>query len=79
MVNRRKFLSTDVDKQLLRLTEQYIDDESVTSKAFQCLINFSLDKAWVERLINLNVARRVFEYLMHNVKPTSGSIRTTNA
>jgi hypothetical protein len=46
---------------------------------FQCLINFSLDKTWVERLVKLNVSRRVFEYLMHNVKPSSSSIRTANA
>lgn len=51
----------------------------MTSKAFQCLINFSLDKAWVERLIELNVAGRIFEFLRHNVTPSSGSIQTTNA
>jgi len=38
-----------------------------------------LDKAWIEKLLELNVARRVFEFLMHNVKPSSSSIRTVNA
>jgi hypothetical protein len=33
----------------------------------------------VEKLVELNVGRRVFEYLMHNVKPSSSSIRTVNA
>lgn len=79
MVNRRNFIDTEVTKQLLRLTEECIDDESVTSKTFQCLINFALDKTWSQRLVDLNVSRRVFEFLMHNVKPTSSSIRTVNA
>ena len=79
MVNRKKFKNTDVVKTLLRLTSECIEDEPVTSKSFQCLINFSLDKTWVEKLVEINVSRRVFEYLMHNVKPSSGSIRTTNA
>jgi hypothetical protein len=34
MVNRRKFLPTDVIKQLLRLIADCIDDEPITSKAF---------------------------------------------
>lgn len=34
MVNRRNFIPTDVDKQLLRLTSECIQDETVTSKAF---------------------------------------------
>lgn len=43
------------------------------------MINFALDRIWVEKLVELNVSRRVFEFLMHNVKPTSSSIRTVNA
>jgi hypothetical protein len=34
MVNRRNFIDTEVTKQLLRLTEECIDDESVTSKTY---------------------------------------------
>lgn len=79
MVNRRKFIETDVDKQLLRMTADYIQDEALLAKVFQCLINFSLDKGWVERLVGLNVARRVFEYFMQTVTPSSSSIRTANA
>jgi len=79
MVDRRKWIETDVDKQLLRLTADCINDEVAVAKVFQCLINFSLDKSWIERLIELNVSRRVFEYLMHSVKPSSSSIRTANA
>lgn len=69
MVNRRLFIDTDVDKQLLRLLEVLIEDEQVTAQVFQCLINFSLDKTWCQRLVDLNVAKLVFEFLMHNVKP----------
>lgn len=61
------------------MTADYIEDEGIVAKVFQCLINFSLDKGWVERLVNLNVSRRVFEYLMSTVTPSSNSIRTANA
>lgn len=42
-------------------------------------MNLANDKAWIESLCELNVARRIFEFLMHNVKPSASSIRTENA
>jgi hypothetical protein len=30
-------------------------------------------------MCDLNVSRRVFEFLCHNVKPTSSSVRSVNA
>ena len=38
-----------------------------------------MDRSWVEKLVDLNASRKVFEYLMANVKPSSSSIRTVNA
>jgi hypothetical protein len=79
MVSRRNFLKTDVIKSLLNLTLEWREEEEISSKCFQILINFSIDKAYIAKCIEHNAARKVFEFLMHNVKPTSSSIRTINA
>lgn len=79
MVNRRNFLKTDVIKKLLNLILEWREEEDVTSKCYQCLINFALDKSYITKCVENNAARKTFEFLMHNVKPTSSSIRTANA
>lgn len=76
---RRLWVDTEVDKHLLRVISDCIEDEPITTKALESLINLSNDKNWVESLCTLNVGRRVFEFLMHNVKPSQTSVRTQNA
>jgi len=76
---RVQWHGTEVDKNLLRVLTDCADDEEITTKALQALVNFAQDKAWIESMCELNVARRIFEFLMHSVKPTSSSIRTENA
>ena len=79
MVNRRNFLKTDVIKKLLNLILEWREEEDVSSKCYQCLINFALDKSYIAKCVESNAARKTFEFLMHNVKPTTSSIRTINA
>jgi hypothetical protein len=43
------------------------------------LINFALDKTFVAKCVEQNVARKTFEFLMHNVKPTSSNTKAANA
>lgn len=79
MAQRMAFQDTDVIKSLLRLVLECVSDEQTSAKLFQCLINFAIDKPFIQQCVELNAARRVFEFLMHNVKPSSSSIRTENA
>ena len=40
------------------------------TSVFQILINLVQDKAFADECIELNVSRRVFDFLMANVQPT---------
>lgn len=77
--HRRLWLPTDIDKQLLRVIADLKHDDEVCLKALQACVNLALDKVWVDRFCDLNVARRIFEYLMASVKPDQSSVRTDNA
>lgn len=58
-------VGTEVCKQLLRLVHQ----EECTQNVFKCLINLSQDEVFAKELSELNASRRVFDFLVDNVKP----------
>lgn len=69
---RAHFLETEATKRLLRLI---LDQEASTGEhnlSLQLLTNLCQDKPFVLQAVSLNVARRIFEFLMRNVTKDTG-------
>ena len=66
--NRQLFVGLELCKKMLRLIAD--EDLSAQSKtiAFNILINVVQEKGYIQECIDLNVGRRVFDFLMKNVK-----------
>ena len=71
--SRQLFIGLNLCKALLRV----IADEALPVpqqiSVFKILINVVQDKTFIEECITLNSSRRVFDYLMKNVKPDQDS------
>ena len=66
--NRQLFKGLDLCKKCLRLV---IDPEvtlDVKAACFKVLINMASDASYVDECVELNAARKVFDFLMNNVK-----------
>ena len=69
--SRQLFFGLELCKKMLRLLGEEDLTPSQQTSVFQILINIVQDQFFVDECIHLNVARRVFDFLMRNVKPTT--------
>jgi hypothetical protein len=69
--SRQLFIGLELCKSMLRLLASEGITTSQQRSVFQILINVVQDQVFVEECISLNAARRVFDFLMTNVKPTT--------
>ena len=53
---------------MLRLVADDSLDTTMKTSVFNILINVAQDKAFVDECIELNASRRIFDFLMQNVK-----------
>ena len=67
--NRQLFIGLELCKKILRLLGEDDVDAEVANAAFSILINLAQEQSYIEECIQLNVARRVFDFLMKNVRP----------
>ena len=67
--NRQLFVGLELCKKILRLMGEDDVDAEVANAAFSILINLAQEQSYIEECIQLNVARRVFDFLMKNVRP----------
>jgi hypothetical protein len=72
---RALFSELEICKTLMRLLPE--EQAGVSQKVAQCLINLSVDQEYVNDMITLNVAGRVFDFLKEqvqmNMKPVENS------
>ena len=52
---------------MLRLLGEDDNPAEISASIINILINLAEDKAFIQELIGINVARRIFDFLMRNV------------
>ena len=62
------FVGKELTKKLLRLVIEPEMKQPEKTSVFQILINVVQDKVFAEECVKLNAARKVFDFLMNNVK-----------
>lgn len=66
--NRNLFKGLDLCKKTLRLVIDPDVTLDIKAACFKVLINMASDAHYVDECIELNAARKVFDFLMNNVK-----------
>ena len=66
--HREMFVGKELTKKLLRLVIEPEMKQPEKTSVFQILINIVQDKVFAEECVKLNAARKVFDFLMNNVK-----------
>lgn len=67
--NRQLFIGQNSCKRILRLLGEDDCDSKHSSDAFSALTNLAQDQVFIAEMIELNASRRIFDFLMKNVKP----------
>lgn len=62
------FVGKDITKKLLRLVIEPEMTQTEKTSVFQILINIVQDKVFAAECVSLNAARKVFDFLLNNVK-----------
>ena len=77
--HRQMFVGKELSKKLIRLViepDEKNADKNYKTSVFQVLINLVQDKAFIEECIALGAARKIFDFLMHNVKQDNREVGT---
>ena len=62
------FVGKNLTKQLLRLVIEPEMTQAEKTSVFQILINIVQDKVFAAECVSLSASRKVFDFLMNNVK-----------
>ena len=66
--NREMFVGKELTKKLLRLVIEPEMKTAEKTSVFQILINLVQDKVFIEECVEFGSSRKVFDFLMNNVK-----------